>query len=191
MLLALPVLTFPLGLAGALNVCDKLIRQRKAGMADYWEGIRLLAGRLYLWSLASVFLAAWCLLSFHFYGRLKPLLASAGGTLTLVILAMGYVFIYLLMPQLLSQQSWKKRAKQCARLILEEPFFVLRFAITVGIAGYLLLITGVGFICFGQVWLLLVCLFLWSDYRHIRFGEPPYIEDRGWKDFFLPSNLLK
>lgn len=191
LLLALPVVTFPAGLAGLLHVCARIIARQKTTMKDYFEGMRRFSGRTYLLSAGMALLWAWSILAFVFYSRQTPLIASAGITLAAVILACGGVFAYLLLPSLLRSESWKQRAGQCARLILEEPLSVLKFVVAVGLVKILLVLTGAGFLCFGAVWPLTAVVFLWMEYRRIRNGEPVYIEDRGWKDFFVPPNLLK
>ena len=183
LLLALPVITFPLGLAGLLHVGEKIVSTRKASMRDYFAGIKQLGGRLYVGVSSLLFLGMCCHWAWRFYSLQSPLLRAMGCTITLLTAAAALSLGYLMPLSLARGTGWKKCLAESASIVLERPADVLKHLVGVLIAQCFLILTGAGFVAFGFLWPLLASLLFCVT--------PPYQEDRSLKDFFIPSNLIK
>lgn len=119
------------------------------------------------------------------------MLQSMGCTATLVLLIAANILGYLVLPGIAKGCPWKECLRMSLRWILEEPATLMRLFVAMAIAEGLLMLTGLGFLIAGLLWPVLGVLLAWKQYRHLRYAEPPYQEDRCLKDFLFPSNLLK
>ena len=183
LLLTLPVITFPLGMAGLLHVAEKLVSTRNASMKDYFAGMQKLAGRMVVAVSSLVFLGFCCRWAWRFYSMQAPFLRAMGCTIALMSAAAGLSLGYVMLHSIARGFGWKECLVESTRIILEKPADVLKLLIAVFAIECLLAPTGAGFIVFGWIWPVLTSLL----YR----ADPPYQEDRNIQDFFVPTNLTK
>ena len=183
LLLTMPVITLPLGLAGLLHVAEKLVSTRKASMEDYFAGMKKLGGRMYIGVSSLVFLGLCCHWAWRFYSMQPPFVKSMGCTIALLTAATGLSLGYVMLHAIARRARWKECLAESARIILEKPTDVLKLLIAVFAVECILTLTGAGLIAFGWTWPLLASLLFRA--------EPQYQEDRTIKDFFAPTNLIK
>ncbi len=193
LVLFLPIVTFPIGLAGVLGVCRALTTKREGSFQDYAAGIGQETKKMYGWTLALLAWWGWCFLAYRFCCAFLPPASSRAGIFALIFLfaALGNALFYIALPAVAQNNTLKGAVVAAAQMLAARPLSCLKFILAVIVLKTVLLLSGVGILLLGFACLISIDFLFWMDYRHRAFGEPEYVEDRSLKDFFVPANLLR